>query len=105
MQAGVCVDDRGPSLRSVTRKSVDLAEHEFRLAITAKDARTSEAHLRKSLAHHPTSPAWNNLGLLQLQDGRRRDAEDSFNRALAVEPGYEPAKRNLDKVKVAYQGV
>jgi len=87
------------------RKSVDLAEHEFKLAVTAKDARTSEAHLRKSLAHHPTSPAWNNLGLLQLQDGRRRDAEDSFHRALAVEPGYEPAKRNLDKVRVAYQGV
>jgi hypothetical protein len=81
------------------RRNVDLAEQEFQLAITAKDSRTSEEHLRRSLAHHPTSPAWNNLGLLQIQDGRRRDAEDSFNRALAVEPGYEPAKRNIEKMK------
>jgi hypothetical protein len=82
-------------------RSRDLAEDEFKLAVQAKDARTSEEHLRKSLAHHPTSPAWNNLGLLQLQDGRRRDAEDSFNRALALDPVYEPAKRNLEKMKAA----
>jgi hypothetical protein len=82
-------------------RSRDLAEDEFRLAVQAKDARTSEEHLRRSLVHHPTSPAWNNLGLLQVQDGRRRDAEDSFNRALALDPAYEPAKKNLEKMRTA----
>jgi hypothetical protein len=82
-------------------QSLTLAEDEFRLAVQAKDARTSEAHLRKSLAHHPTSPAWNNLGLLQLQDGRRRDAQDSFERALVLDPRYEPARTNLAKAKAA----
>jgi tetratricopeptide (TPR) repeat protein len=80
-------------------KSRELAEQEFRAAIQAGDARTSEDHLRRSLAHHPTAPAWNNLGLLQVQDGRRRDAQDSFNRALALDPDYEPARRNLEKTR------
>lgn len=80
-------------------KSRDLAESEFRLAVQSGDARTSEEHLRRSLGHHPTAPAWNNLGLLQIQDGRTRDAEDSFNRALALDPAYEPARKNLDRMK------
>jgi hypothetical protein len=82
-------------------KTRDQAEEEFRLAIQAKDARTSEDHLRKSLSYHPTAPAWNDLGLLQIQDGRRRDAEDSFGRALALDPGYEPARKNLEKAKLS----
>ena len=86
---------------SDVNKSRDLAEEEFRLAVQCKDARTSEAHLRRSLGHHPSAPAWNNLGLLQLQDGRRRDADDSFSRALALDPSYEPAKRNLDRIRGA----
>jgi hypothetical protein len=89
-----------PAATSADR-SRELAEQEFRVAMTASDAGTSEAHLRKSLAHHPTAPAWNNLGLLQVQDGRRRDAEDSFNRALAIDPGYEAARRNLEKTRAA----
>jgi hypothetical protein len=80
-------------------KSRELAESEFRLAVQSGDARISEEHLRRSLGHHPTAPAWNNLGLLQIQDGRRRDAEDSFNRALALDPAYEPAKKNLERMK------
>jgi hypothetical protein len=80
-------------------RSRDEAEREFQLAVQSKDARTSEEHLRRSLGHHPTAPAWNNLGLMQLQDGRKRDAEDSFNRALALDSGYEPARRNLEKVR------
>jgi Tfp pilus assembly protein PilF len=80
-------------------RSRELAEEEFRLAMQAGDARSSEEHVRKSLAHHPTAPAWNNLGLLQVQDGRRLDAQDSFNRALALDPGYEAARRNLDKLR------
>jgi hypothetical protein len=86
---------------SDTTTSREQAEQEFRLAVQAKDARTSEDHLRKSLGHHPTAPAWNNLGLLQVQDGRRRDAEDSFGRALALDPAYEPARKNLEKAKAS----
>jgi uncharacterized membrane protein len=86
---------------SDAEKSRNSAEDEFRLAVQCRDARTSEEHLRRSLAHHPTAPAWNNLGLLQLQDGRRRDAEDSFNRSLALDPAYEPAKRNIEKMKTS----
>lgn len=82
-------------------KNRDVAEEEFRLAVQAKDARSSEDHLRKSLSSHPTAPAWNNLGLLQVQDGRKRDAEDSFGRALALDPGYEPARKNLEKTKAS----
>jgi hypothetical protein len=80
-------------------RSREMAEAEFRLAMQATDARRSEEHLRRSLAHHPTAPAWNNLGLMQLQDGRRLDAQDSFNRALAIDPDYEPAKRNQARMK------
>lgn len=81
------------------REARDRAEIHFNLACKAMDASTSEAHLRASLAAKPTAPAWNNLGLLLLAKGDAARAKEAFESALRVEPGYEPAALNLEKMK------
>ncbi len=41
------------------------------------------------------APAWNALGIVQRQQGRFADAEQSYLKALAVDPGYADAAFNL----------
>jgi YMGG-like Gly-zipper/Tetratricopeptide repeat len=84
---------------SADREARDRAEIHFNLACKAMDASTSEAHLRASIDAKPTAPAWNNLGLLLLAKGDRARAQDAFEAAVRIEPGYEPAVLNLAKMK------
>lgn len=45
---------------------------------------------------HPI--ALNSLGLLAIQEGRWKDARRNFSAALALDPGLESAKRNLQRL-------
>jgi tetratricopeptide (TPR) repeat protein len=74
------------------------ADRQFRLALQAKDSSTSEYHLKKSIEAYPTPYAHNNLGIMYLAKDDRAAAREQFQRALAVDPGYAPAKDNLDKM-------
>jgi tetratricopeptide (TPR) repeat protein len=40
-------------------------------------------------------PVWNQLGVLNRQQGRFADAEQAYRRAIELEPGYAPAYYNL----------
>jgi osmotically inducible lipoprotein OsmB len=74
------------------------ADREFRIAMQAKDSATAEYHLRRSIEFYPTPAAHNNLGMLQLSAGDREGARASFRNAIALEPRYEPALQNLEKI-------
>jgi hypothetical protein len=76
----------------------DEADREFRIAMEAKDSATAEYHLKRSIQLYPTPAAHNNLGLVQLQNGNREAARASFREAIALEPRYEPALQNLEKI-------
>jgi hypothetical protein len=80
------------------RAKKDEADREFRAAMAEKDAKASEALLQKSLAAHPTPYAHNNLGLLYLGRGDRSAAREQFQKALALDPAYGPAQRNLTEM-------
>ncbi len=57
------------------------------------------AALRESLQHAPRNPrAWSNLGVAYLLDRQWEKAEEAFRRALDIDPSYEPARFNLEKL-------
>jgi Flp pilus assembly protein TadD len=102
----------------------DDAEQEFRIAIAAlqregkrgdgavwydygnmlwREGRVSDAieMYRQAIAHMPpekVAMACNNLGLAYLVDGDPQAARQQFLNALAAQPDYADARRNLDRL-------
>ncbi|MDD3530931.1 MAG: tetratricopeptide repeat protein [Gallionellaceae bacterium] len=70
--------------------------------ITFTHLRNQDYHDEISLWHQTTTidpanaRAWNNLGWAYHLAGEREAARQSFQRALAIEPGHDHARRNLD---------
>jgi len=67
------------------------------LALARLNDRTGE---RQALEHSVEldarlAPAHNQLGLIDLEDGKVADAEKRFNNALSLDPGYAEAQSNL----------
>jgi tetratricopeptide (TPR) repeat protein len=75
------------------------ADDYFRQARVAKTASESEFYLKKSIELHPTAAAYNNLGLVYLQSGDKRRAEEMWQKAIEIDPGYKPAVENLAKAR------
>jgi tetratricopeptide (TPR) repeat protein len=90
--------DRATYATEDARRRREEADREFRIAMEARDAASSEFHLKKSIELYPTPGAYNNLGLLQLQAGDREAARSSFRQAIALDPQYDPALQNLEKL-------
>ena len=78
--------------------SLEAARHAERgsQAIDAGDPLRAIAELEKAVALEPRAAALhNNLGIAYLAAGRVADARRSFERAVALDCGHEPAQRNL----------
>ena len=43
--------------------------------------------------------AWNNLGLLYMHEKKWEDAKKSFDEALRIDPTFQPARVNMEKLK------
>ena len=89
--------DRHVSAESEARVRGE-ADREFQVAMDSKDSATATYHLRKSIELYPTPAAHNNLGLLHLQGGDRESARASFRQAILLDPSYEPALNNLERL-------
>jgi len=60
--------------------------------------------LRKGLRYCPNNPAaHNDLGVALVLRGNEREARTHFNRALRLDPNYQPARSNLDRLRPQYQ--
>jgi Tfp pilus assembly protein PilF len=61
--------------------------------------REAEATFRKAIEMGDCLPQpWGNLGVCLLMQNRFDEAEDAYQRALKIDPSYERAKENLDKL-------
>ncbi len=71
---------------------------------TAGKLEEAEAALTQGVQLAPASPAaLNELGIVQRQRGNFAAAADSYARALAINPQYAPALRNLGVLRDLYQ--
>ena len=56
-------------------------------------------YFETSLHLNPNQPAvLNQVGVLRLEGGDAAAAREAFSRALVVDPGYQLARKNLQKV-------
>ena len=78
------------------------ANKEFDQGVAAKEAGDDQAamtHYKEASRLAPEQPEpYNNAGLIYLESGDRTNAEASFRKALTVDPEFEPAKTNLQKM-------
>ncbi len=72
----------------IIRRDFAAAEREYLNNINAW-----RCHRKDHL--HETPEAYTNLGNVQYAMGKVKDAAESYRKALAVDPGYEQARRNL----------
>lgn len=57
------------------------------------------SHLKKAISLNPSNPdAFNFLGLLYEVQGNILDAQKKYRAALALDPTFAPARKNLDRV-------
>lgn len=82
---------------SADERAEGEADKYFVQARKAKTAAESEYYLKRSIELKPTAAAYNNLGLLYLQNGERERAVSMWEMALDIDPGYVPAKENLGR--------
>ncbi len=87
-----------PPMDEETRRRREEADRDFQIAMESKDSTTAEYHLKKSIEEYPTPAAHNNLGILYLNAGDREAARFNFRQAIVLDPHYEPALQNLEKL-------
>ena len=83
-----------PTEADLRRREADLA---FQEALRAKTPSESKYHLEHSIDLYPTAAAWNNLGTIHVAEGNRSAAIRAFEKALALDPNYTPARDNLNR--------
>jgi hypothetical protein len=103
--AGYIIADSSASEPARTTGTADRraaeADQYFVQARKAQTAAESEYYLKRSIELRPTAAAYNNLGLLYLQSGDRARAQEMWQKALDLDPGYVPARENLDRARLA----
>jgi tetratricopeptide (TPR) repeat protein len=77
----------------------DEANELFQRANQTEDPYEAIALYERSIQIDGRYPEpYNNMGLSYLKVGNRPMARQSFNRALSVAPGYQPARDNLNRM-------
>jgi tetratricopeptide (TPR) repeat protein len=83
------------SLEEATRVDDTLEEAHNNLAIVLSKNGDNAGALAHLLRTGRPAVAFNNMGVLCLQEEKLRDAQHYFEEALRLEPNYERARRNL----------
>ncbi|MFP4477269.1 MAG: tetratricopeptide repeat protein [Desulfatibacillaceae bacterium] len=106
---GTVLEEKGEYERAVSQFYMALEAEEFAAPVHLHIARamTSQGrmveaayHFRRVLEREPRNhAALNGLGVTSAEAGLLEKAEEYFRKSLAVEPGYEPARANLEKLR------
>lgn len=65
--------------------------------------RSERALWQATVEQSPLNPrAWNNLGYAYQQEGRKLEAMEAYQKALALDPKYNKARNNYDKLNKIY---
>ncbi|NPA91991.1 MAG: tetratricopeptide repeat protein [Chloroflexi bacterium] len=92
------VNPETPEGEEQLRRAFDALQKGLQ-ALQAERAEEAVEHFREGLKHAPDSPIlWSNLGVAHMLGGRWDDAERALQQALALDPSYEPARFNLEKL-------
>lgn len=82
------------------RRACPRGERYFVAARRARDPHRRVVLLRQGLRYCPDNPAaYNDLGVALVIIGEDDEARRHFRHALRLDPGYEPARRNLGDVE------
>jgi tetratricopeptide (TPR) repeat protein len=93
--------------RDVVLLAPQLAAPAIDLSILyRKEGKLDEAEelLRSSASHNDSAAVWTELGVTQRLRGRFHDAADSYEKAIAADPSYAPAFRDLGVLTDLYLG-
>jgi tetratricopeptide (TPR) repeat protein len=94
---------------AVYRRALELdaslvqARSNLALILAARGERdAAKSELGRALAESPGyAPAWFNLGMIELEDGRPGPAVEAFERVLALDPSHPGARRQLPAARAA----
>jgi tetratricopeptide (TPR) repeat protein len=98
-----------PDAEAVYRRALALdaslvqARTNLALILAARGEREAgRAELQRALAEVPSyAPAWFNLGMLALEDGRPAEAVDAFEGVLRIDPQHPGARKQLPLARAA----
>lgn len=73
--------------------------------MAAKDWNAAVASFRSAIDAHPKNiQSYGNLGICYAILGKRKEALDALDKALELDPGYQPARLHRDKVATLKEG-
>jgi hypothetical protein len=97
-----CAVPQASSLRAAPRAATpasDAARRAYERGRAAATAEQARAGYEESARLDPARPEpWNALGVLALAQGDQAAARSHWERALAVDAGYAPARQNLTRL-------
>jgi hypothetical protein len=86
---------------SIGASAARLWSEEALAATRAGAHRTAETLLQRALARHPDAVTWHRLGVVRRAMGELASAREAFERALAIDPSFEPSRTALSEMRVS----
>jgi hypothetical protein len=83
------------SLEYTKESANDYYQRGLRLQADANIKEAKEAFLKATQLDNKLAPAYNNLGIIYEQEGKRDSAQEMYIKAVSVNPDYAPAYSNL----------
>ena len=93
---------RSPRIQTFLESLPPSAERSFLMALSLQQADQPGAAETLYRTLTDSSQAWNNLGVLQSGQGKDREAAQSFENAIRLEPGMQEATFNLGRPVTGY---
>jgi tetratricopeptide (TPR) repeat protein len=87
-----------PRLKEDELRTYDQMLEFAKMWINRQDVEKAGDYLRKAIGVDSSrAEAFNLLGIALELEGKRLDAQKHYRAAIALDPTYEPARRNLDR--------
>jgi tetratricopeptide (TPR) repeat protein len=85
--------------REISTTRAALGDHDYESALKKLYRMDPPTEAGEAMVHHWIVTCWYNWGVLRLQSGRLRDAEEKFQEVLGLEPDDEDVINHLEVVR------